>query len=471
MKKYVVFAFSQLLFWSITPFVAQEKVPLLTGKVKISIAEGTFDCDLTLQNIPQLENYFLRLNSGMNILHFKSVKPDEFMIYYDKSLYDTLSTGESNAYFFPTNDRKSKFLPEAVRVKYVGKFPVVADTIEDYSRKDWKGNIAFNHNSVRTDGMQTAWYPVLYDIENDKTYEHVRYDLEIVCEDCSTLYVNGNAPVKATHATLKSDIPQELTLFCGDYDFSEIGETYILNPGITDEQIREFSELINTYKAFYTQKLSLPFDQPVTFVQTTPTSRKDGWLYVSYPTIVSIGWGENGLESLFDPRLQNWYRPFIAHELGHYYFGNYKVFNADLGDMMSEGFAEYLALQLTKELIGKEVYTKLIRTKIEDLKGFNPVPFGKVRSALDYNDRELYVYYYAPMIFSAIEKEIGEERMWEWLKTILMTPVRFTNYQFLVETLEKTLADNPKQLSAIKATYFETKHALKNAIKTVEKNE
>src|SRR5690606_20241678 len=145
------------------------------------------------------------------------------------------------------------------------------------------------------------------------------------------------------------------------------------------------------------------------------------------------------------------------------YFGNYKIFNADLGDMMSEGFAEYLALQLTKELIGKEVYTKLIRTKIEDLKGFNPVPFGKVRSASDYNDRELYVYYYAPLIFSAIEKEIGEERMWEWLKTILMTPVRFTNYQFLVETLEKTLADNPKQLSAIKATYFETKHALKNA--------
>lgn len=47
---------------------AQDSIPLLTGTVNISIKEGTFDCDLTLSNIPRIQDYFIRINSGMNIL-------------------------------------------------------------------------------------------------------------------------------------------------------------------------------------------------------------------------------------------------------------------------------------------------------------------------------------------------------------------------------------------------------------------
>lgn len=60
---------------------AQENAPKIKGKVKISIIEGTFDCDLTISNIPTLEDYLIRLNSGMNLLHIKS-KPNDFAIWF-----------------------------------------------------------------------------------------------------------------------------------------------------------------------------------------------------------------------------------------------------------------------------------------------------------------------------------------------------------------------------------------------------
>ena len=456
-----------ILISSISLF-AQEKAPLITGKVNISIKEGTIDCDLTLSDIPQLKDYFIRLNSGMNVLHFRSKKPDDFLIYAHKSWADTTSTGESLAYYF-AGKYEDKFLPEALQVKYVGKFPVVNDTIENYSREDWKGNIAFNHNSVRTDGDQSAWYPVLYDIEQDKIFDEVRYDIEIVCEDCNTLYINGNVPVKQQSAHFKSDIPRSMALFCGNYDYSNIDETYILNSEFNDEQIKEFSSLINGYKKFYEAKLDIPYEQPPVFINTTPTSSYNSWMFVSYPTIMSIGW-KNGLKNIIDPEYQNFYRPSIAHELGHFYFGTYKTFNSELGDMMSEGFAEYLALQQTKNNIGQDIYELMLNKKIENLEYLKKkvVPFGKIKSHSEYLNRELYVYNYAPLIFTAIEKEIGEEQMWQWLKTLLKTETAYTNYDFLTSTLKATL-HNDELFQNIKRSYFESKKSIENAEKRITK--
>ncbi|WP_222843480.1 gluzincin family metallopeptidase [Roseivirga misakiensis] len=441
---------------------AQEKHPVLTGEVEISISEGTFECDLTLSDIPRIKDYFIRLNSGMNILHMRSKKPHDFLVYYDRSLNDTLSSGESNAYYFGDNTGKNKFLPESIQFKYTGKFPVVRDTIEDYSRKDWKGNIAFNKNSVRSDGFQSAWYPVLYDITNDQVLDEVFYDIKLTCSDCKSLYVNGNKPIYAKSYNFKSQSPKELTIFCGNYEFSEFNNTYFLNSGLSGQQLKEFGELINSYKAYYADHLKIPFDQPVSFVQTTPTSKKDGWMFVSYPTIMSIDW-QNGLKSIVEPEYEKIYRPYIAHELGHFYFGTHKVFNSALGDMMSEGFSEYLSLQLTKDRIGKDVYEKMIDRKIKNLGSFNPTPFGKINSESEYINRQLYSYNYAPLIFSSIEKEIGEQKMWEWLNLLLSTSTKFTNYNFLVSTLGGVLKNETK-LNDLISKYFENKNSLENAI-------
>lgn len=451
-----------LLLFGFQNIHSQEKPPHLSGNVKISVTEGTFECDFTLTNMPEIKDYYIRINAGMNIMHFKSLKPKEFLIGYDFAFKDTQAR-ESRSYYFPDNTRKDKYLPEAVQVKYVGKFPVVADTLGDYMRTDWRGNIAFNGYSVRADGTQSAWYPILYDAATDNIYDQMTYDITISCEDCTTLYVNGNIPIKTQQHNFKSETPKELMLFCGKYDFKQVNDTYVLNPDIDDKEIKELDAITGTFKKYYEKKLSIPFGQPVTYIQTTPTSKNDGWLFVAYPTIVNIGRNNNSLNNL----LKDWFKPLIAHELSHYYFGTYKVFNSELGDMMSEGFAEYMSFKLTNELIGKKEYQNKVDEKIGYLEDFKPVPFKKIKLRSDYDDRQTYVYDYAPVIFMAMEKEIGEKAMWQWMRALLQTKTEFTNYDFMIKTLDGVLKDKSK-LEIIISKYFDSDRSIENAIEKIK---
>jgi hypothetical protein len=445
---------------------SQDNAPHLKGKVNISIKEGTFECDLTLSNIPRIKDYLIRLNSGMNLLHIRSKKPNNFVLGYDKSDKDSTSTGESSAYYFPGNAKNTKFLPEELQFRYVGKFPVANDTIDNFSKQDWKGNIAFNGMSVRSDGSQSAWYPIIYDAKKDIAYDRVVYDVEFNCADCSTIYVNGNKPVSSNSAHLISNEPQEMALYFGNYDVVDDGNIAILNPKFPDEKIKQFSILVSSYKKYYEQKLNIKFNQTPTFINTTPTSKKNGWLFVSYPTIMGIGWGRFGLAGIFEEKSQKFYKPLIAHELGHYYFGTVKVFNSELGDMMSEGFTEYMSLKLTEDIQEVTAYNEVLEKKYKNLKDFKPNPLSMIKSITDITDRETFVYDYAPIIFIAIEKEIGKKKMWEWLKNIIETKAEFTNYDFLVSTLKSTLNNNKKSELIIN-DYFNNVNSIQNAIKKI----
>lgn len=449
-------------FLSFQNSAAQDTIPFLKGKVKLSITKGTVECDFTLSDIPAIKDYVIRINSGMNIFYFKDLDYNN-LLRFDKSFTDTLSTGETNAYYFPAGNGGNRFLPGKIQFRYMGMFPVIPEGSGEYSAEDWKGNIAFNGYSVRTDGRQSAWYPVLYDIKNDRKYAELKYDIEVDCADCNTIYVNGTLPVKGTKAHLQSAVPYQLTMFAGNYEVSDIRGSYFLNPDIGDKDLLEFAAINNSYKSFLQEKLDIPYKGNPVYIQTTPTSERNAWLFVSYPTIVNIGRQQFGMKKFIDKSRADWSRPYIAHELGHYYFGTYKTFNSALGDMMSEGFSEYLSFITTRSLISDSVYHTRLTNKARMLRGFDAVPFAKVNSNKDYNDRELYVYYYAPIIFLAIEKEIGEARMWKWLHTLLNTGTAFTDYAFLQQTLRTALND-PSLAEQIEKKYFSSERSVVNAL-------
>jgi hypothetical protein len=436
---------------------AQDSIPLLKGRVNISVTKGTIECDLTLSNIPKIPDYYIRLNSGMNIRYIRNPYGTG-PLRYDKSNQDSLSTGESTAYYLTAYNATGKYLPRALQFSYVGMYPVIADTT---SVEDWKGNIAFNGSTIRADGSQSAWYPILYDIKKDLKYDKLRYDIEVGCADCKTIYVNGSAPVEGTNARFKSDIPRELTMFSGNYRMVVMNGNYFLNPDMDDNQIKQFEETVQSYKNYYESHLMIPYKGAPVYIQTTPVSKYNAWLFATYPTIVNIGFGEYGMKTFFDKTKGDSFKPFMAHELGHYYFGAVRSFNSELGDMMSEGFAEYLSLSVTKKLISDSVYKTKLESKLRSLRNFQPVPFASVKSVSDYHDRELYVYYYAPLIFTAIEKEIGEKTMWEWLRSVLQTPAAHTNYQFMEQTLGDVLKDKEK-FNMIRSKYFTTDSVVKN---------
>ena len=173
------------------------------------------------------------------------------------------------------------------------------------------------------------------------------------------------------------------------------------------------------------------------------------------------------MKSFFDAETGDWFKPYMAHELGHYYFGTYKRCNAELGDMLSEGFAEFLSLKVAQNLIADTIYAGKLKEKMKSLAGFRPIPFSKIKTPNDYQDRELYVYYYAPIIFSAIEKEIGQERMWKWIQLILNTPADFTNYAFVTETL-KTAINEPELFKQVETTYLLSEDSMEHALNRLQ---
>lgn len=438
---------------------AQDTIPHIQGKVMISVKKGTIECDLTLSNMPRLTDYYLRLNSGMNIRYIKNAETSTLPLRYERSLDDTLSSGESLAYYIPAYNQSGKYLPHAIRFNYVGMYPVVTDAS---SAVDWRGNIAFNGTTLRADGIQSAWCPILYDVKTDTRYEKVTYDLDVECNDCKVIYVNGSEPVTGTHAMLKSTAAQDLTMFVGDFKSVSINGNYFLNPDADDRQLTELEKMLHSYQEYLEKKLAIPYKGKAVYIQTTPVSKNNSWLFASYPTIVKVGW-EEGMKSFLNKTAGASLRQYMAHELSHYYFGTVRTFNSEIGDMISEGFAEYLALNITESFISDSLYREKLKSKVRAMRNLDPTPIAKVRSKSDYKNRELYVYYYAPLLFSAIQKEIGEDKMWQWIKALLQTPAVFTNYTFFEATLNKVVNDKA-QFAQLREKYFTSERSFQNAV-------
>lgn len=422
--------------------------PHVKGEMEISIARGTIDCKMTVSNIPKVKDYLFLLNAGLNIRNIKN--GSGYVFTYERMYIDTVSY-ESFCHYIPDNKRTGKYIPDTLQFEYAGKFPVVADTTNPF-RTDWKGNIAFNGYSVRTDGYQCAWYPILYDAEKDISYESVTYDITIRCADCNTIYLNGSKPQFANTATFKSARPYELLLFAGKYETELVNGSYFLNPDISKPQMDEFSKMIKQYQTFFEERTGIAYTDNIVFVRSNPVSKGNAWMYVTYPTITTVGHGESGMLSFFDTATRDWFRPFMAHELGHYYFSHYKMFNTPIGDACNEGFSEYLSMIAVRHFYGKDLYSKKLDDKIDKIRKFNPIGLGNIRSENDYRDREYYVYSYMPILLLAIEKEIGEKKMAEWMRNMLTSKETITNYEFLKSTLVKVVGQS--KTATLEAKYF-----------------
>ena len=449
MKKYL------LLFLFTFPTLASELSLELTGTINISVTNGTIDADFQLKNIPTLSDYLIHLNSGFNVQYFRNEK-DGFNYTYEKT-YDAQYSEESFGYFFRDKKTKNKFIPDTLQFKYTGKFPVISDMSKASDRGDWKGNIAFNGKNIRTDGFQTAWYPILYDIEHDKRYDEVSYDIEVICLDCKSIYVNGSKPISSTLGKFKREKPTSITLFAGDYDIAEYNHNYYLNSGLSEKQMSELGKLTSAFVNYYEDKLSIPYGESVVYIKTAPTSKYDSWYFVAYPSIVAMT-HEEGFSNLE----ASWFKAFMAHELAHYYFGTYKKFNSVLGDMYTESLAEFLSIKTTKDLLGDNAYFNRVHGKFNELKNVKLTAFRNIENKSDYVDRELYVYTYAPIIWLAIEKEIGQQRMWKWLNRMLTVETTRTDYDFLLKTLAQVLEDDAK-LNLLVEKYFANINAIHNA--------
>ena len=415
-----------------TPALAQ---PHLSGTVIISVRQGTIEADLQLSRLPPLADARLWLHTGLNVEAFRDSADRQILDYSRRYAADT--TEEAWQYRLLDGKGRSLPLPRSLRVRYTGAYPVQPDSSRNPDVGDYKGRLAFNGQTVRGT-EQTAWYPVLYDRARDQRIDAYTYDLEVVCADCQTLYLNGSAPASGPRQRLVSTKPVGLVLFAGNYPAQRAGGNWLLNSQLTPGQAATFGSFVAGVRGYYEKQLGLPYQQELTFLSSTPVSKSNGWLFVTFPTIATIGWHQDFStlfrgETLADSTLL----PFLSHEFGHYYFGTLLKPNAALRYFFLEGTTEYLALKATQRLLGRKLYReKLAGYRRRLLKHGDFPALSAIKRPDEINDA--YRYVAVPLQLMALERQVGEKQIWRWLRAVAQSPTPRTDYAFLLKSLRQS---------------------------------
>lgn len=454
-----------LLLIVLVATIGKGQTPHLSGEVTISMTSGLIEAQLEVTNLPRLKDYSIWLNTGFNVQYFRNEA--ENVNYYARKYYTPDTTAEAFQYYFPASDGKERFLPDRFTIRYKGAFPIISDTLKAYEWGDDKGIIAFNGKTLRA-SEQTAWYPILYNRTNGIKIGNYTFNITVNCPDCKTIYLNGASPQQATQATFASRLPVPMLLFAGNYEFYQINQTYFLNSRLSKEQARAFEDWVGRIKRFYEAKLGKVYQKDIVFISSTPVSRRNAWMFVTYPTIAAVGhsWGFEKMINRQNALADSTTITFIAHELAHYYYGTLLEPNSSLRWAFLEGITEYLALKATQSLIGQQSYVKKLASYQEAVqKQGKFTPLSQIKNSEEING--VYRYSLVPLLLTGLERQIGEKRMWQWLTAILTYENPITNYNFLKETLLKS------GLSKVEFDQFEKQYinhpsALENLIKNIQ---
>jgi hypothetical protein len=420
--------------------------------VSLGIQSGSIRCQLKLAvQSGQIKNVLLNRN-------FSDVvwKDDHGNVLHVRNIHRENEYKEYTLVFTDTTVKE-------VQVTYSGKFPVDSSFSKLPKTGDWKGNIAFNGKSCRA-SEQTVWYPVLLDRTTNQPNYKVTYDVHVSCQDCETIYLNGNLPVQGVQANLKSNTSVPLILFAGNFKVQKTKFNWYLNSSLSQDQLSAFDNWVTKIQEFFSANLS-PYGKEIIFIETTPVSKNDDWAFVTFPTIVFInqngGIGEFLSNASFKDSISV---NFLAHELGHFYFGEKVNPSSALRWAYLEGFTSYLALKCLQKITSDKVYLRQLRTHVESAqKLHHPIPLKKVVSPSQLESNSLYRYDYIPILLTALEIEIGEETLWKAIRLILSTDRSVTDYTLLknalisvgvtaqrIEGLETNYLDNRDSIDEIK---------------------
>ncbi len=409
-----------LISFAITTISSAQVTPHVTGRVIIRMQDGFISSDLTISGLPPLDtNYRVLLNRGMNLGLFRDTSG--VLSYADETKGDYLA-------YRPKKGKDLLALPSTLRVSYAGAFPIYKDTLNWF---DYKGWIAVNGKTLRA-ADQAKWYPVIYDSKNDRELVTVSYDLDIECADCKMIYVTGSDAKPGPLARLSSTVPRDLLLFAGDYAVQHFTGEDFINADMPSETASVFDRQVQQIRTYLEKMLGFDYKQRITFLEHRPVKYygpNQSWGFVSFPTIAVGG-------SHFRDDINTGARKFIdmstfkfyAHELSHYYFGNMIHPNSTLKLFFVESMAEYLSLKACGQFYGKDSVDSYLQYLKPQLAKISMTPLDQVteNGQLD----EINRYYYYPVVLMALEKIVGEKKMFAFLHEALKSEGQQTDFAF-----------------------------------------
>lgn len=388
-----------LLLFSLQWVTAQ---PHLSGSVFVDKERGYIACDFKLSGLPALRAYRILLNHGMNIKYFKDTR-DSLMVY--DGYYEGEMKGEALAYVLKSGEGDTLSLPEAFQVAYTGAFPVYKNA---YNSFDYKGYIAVNETTFRAT-EQSKWYPVIYDVDQDRLIDSYTYDITVSHPHTTTVFLNGSAPTQEEPALLQSEKAVPPFLFAGDYDFLAVDEDFLLNVEISMETARAIFENTGKIKTSLAGLMKSEFTDHLYFVNFESVRKfgpNENWGFNIYPAIAYAGLD---FGNMMDETGQFWspILNFLAHEMAHNYFGP-NVMSGKYFWFWLESVPEYLSLLVAEELRGRGVVEYEMTQMKDAVKNKAFIPLMAVQQPTDIGQD--YRYRLGPLILKVFEGTFGRDK-------------------------------------------------------------
>ncbi|MBH1431253.1 hypothetical protein I5U42_08070 [Stenotrophomonas maltophilia] len=399
-------------------FAAQPQppsTPLTTGSVRLDIASGRVEGDVCVSNRPAGSLNTFVLNAGLNVARVTDGDGArlDFQGWYAPGV-----DGEARVY---TVAKPSATLC----VQYVGAFPVYA---RHDAPTDFKGLMAFNGDSTRFT-EQSAWLPQAFDPKARVRSSESRYDLQVDCNGCRFLYLNGSPAIEGAQGRFRSEKARPILLFGGSGPITRTAQVTILNETLPTAKVDALSSTVQKVADVHSRYMGVPLADRPTFLRMVTLNQierdREGseWGFATWPTIAMSGSIGNVADSLLaggekaDRRVQ-----YIAHEMGHYYFGTLNRPQGPYLWVLLESSAEFLSIKALREITGDDVadrYIARLQSAID--KTDKPLP---AFDAIDGNSDlgELYRYGYGPLLLLSLEKQVGEAKMQAFMRGLLAAP-------------------------------------------------
>ena len=382
-----------------------------------------------LTNRPAARRATFILNAGFNvrIMHRGDRKPLRYALRDDNIRGATV--GEGLIYVARDSIRPD----EPLCVEYLGAFPVYAVDSGAFAFTDSKGFIAFNGRTLRA-AEQTKWYPIPYDsAAGPQAYEAMTYDIDVRCDDCRGIYLNGSTPQAGPWARFRSAVPVSLLLFAGEITWSSVGSTVAINSPLPDRSLRTISTMVDSIGGYYARFIGIPYGQPIVFlthriIENNPRRR---WGFVTYPTAAFSG---DGLAALLgdDGSIAPFAWGYLGHEMAHYYFGTLAHPTGLLWGL-TEAFAEYLGLKVVRRELGDSAFRERIAPYLAHwAQDSTSIPLDSVVSASEISGQ--YLYELGPVALLTLETLVGERTMGGFLRTMVSQPNPRWDYTLMRDT-------------------------------------
>ncbi len=389
-----------------------KNAPHIKGELEICIKTGIFKCHFHLSNLPEISQYRVLLNKGMNIKYFRDHEGN--LLDYDGYYAGKTHHVGIEYHFLDSEEEDIEDLPTSFEIEYIGAYPIYKN---EYNTFDFKGYIANNSETLRAT-EQSKWYPIIYDSINDRYIDSYSYELKITAKHSTSIFINGSAPKKGEVNLFKSSKPFPLFLFVGNFDFMSSGNNYMINASISKEVAKNIFKEIDKIKSTYATDLEIEFNDSIYIINHKAVEEipeDSQWGFNVYPAFGFSGIDFNSILK-DDGRLKCKYVDLFSHELAHNYFLT-NVMSGKLYWFWLESCAEYMSFNITELNCGKKYLNQKLLDFVSKIEDQDYIPLEEITSPQEIDVQ--YRYILGPLILKCFEIRFGKSSTNKIFKSLL----------------------------------------------------